>query len=118
MKDRIKANTESLNSLVFKWALPQDKSVNYVEDIVKETGLLHKIMVSILPKEEVNLLFHAIYNCYNNHLSNLYDSIKLPSKNTKAKIYSDIVSLLNGLNKIHPGMGNSLESYFKERFGN
>ena len=111
------------------WSLPDSNASNtgnnnngvsqYMLDIVKGTTTLHRLLVQLLPPNQVQEIFTRIVALLNRVLPEHFahvDANSLSSIGTQ-RILTDITHLVNSLRKVRGlrDRGRTLDRYFRDR---
>lgn len=113
MSDKI--NMHCAVILKTDWGLPVAKQPpvhKYMEDLIKETSILVKIMRSILPKETYLLIISRIFDIYKRQLLDAYTKVEFKSSVEKKSMLQDLEMFKERLGNVE-GSGNCADVLYE-----
>ncbi|KAF4615174.1 hypothetical protein D9613_002656 [Agrocybe pediades] len=117
MGDRLNAHIKSLKAV--DWTVPKSGGVNdYMEILVKDTVMLHKVLSRYLQPQVVEYVMTQVLAAINHRLSEEYGTIDLPHEEAKLRLLADAKYLhqkLAGLKNVGAPT-NMLETVVTEKF--
>lgn len=113
MSDKINMHCAAISKT--DWAQPVTKQPpvhKYMEDLIKETSILVKIMKGILPKETYLLIISRIFDIYKRQLLDAYTKVEFKSSVEKKNMLQDLELFRERLGNVE-GSGNCADVLYE-----
>jgi vacuolar protein sorting-associated protein 54 len=92
----------------------------YFEEIIKNVSILHRVLIAILPTEQLQHVFSRIFLLLNRKIVNHFEDIMPQTTTGKQRIIDEIVHLSASFSQLKSLQGptlNPLEESFRKKYG-